>query len=282
MTLAFFANPQYLVKKQKINTRYGNLLLTRCNLYVILTTHLHERNGILKMANNKSVKIRGFMKMTLLDFPGRVACTVFTGGCNLRCPFCHNADLVKAIGGEDMYDEVMTYLDRRKGIIDGVCISGGEPLLQPHIKDFICEIKSMGYAVKLDTNGSLPEKLKEILNCGIVDYVAMDVKSSPGGYPDATCSEYPFETFAQSMEILRRSGVDYEFRTTAVKGIHTMEDFDDLAQVIKPGEKYFIQRFADSGNLIDQSKPMQAFTPEETQCILQKFTSKNIKASLRG
>ncbi|MBR5527832.1 MAG: anaerobic ribonucleoside-triphosphate reductase activating protein [Clostridia bacterium] len=226
--------------------------------------------------------IRGFMKMTLLDFPGKVACTVFTGGCNLRCPFCHNADIVKNPAGQNLYDEVMEYLSLRRGILEGVCISGGEPLLQPHIGEFMAEIRSMGYSIKLDTNGTLPEKLKSILEEGLCDYVAMDIKSSPQRYEKATNSEIPFEVFEKSMEVIRAFGIDHEFRTTAVKGIHTPDDFRDIAKLLLPDEKYFVQRFVDSGNLISKDPAMQAFSPEEMQNILEILSQKLSRAKLRG
>ena len=125
------------------------------------------------------MKIFGFQKMTLLDFPGRVACTVFTGGCNFRCPFCHNASLVTHIDGEEITtEEILSYLNKRKGLLDGVCVTGGEPLLQTDLADFLRAVKEMDYAIKLDTNGAYPEKLKALLEENLVDYVAMDIKNS--------------------------------------------------------------------------------------------------------
>ena len=130
--------------------------------------------------------INGFQKLTLLDYPGKVACTIFTAGCNLRCPFCHNASLVTHIDSETTFstEEVLDYLKKRQGSLEGVCITGGEPLLQPDIKEFISEIKNLGYSVKLDTNGTFPEKLKELVNEGLVDYVAMDIKNSKAKYEE--------------------------------------------------------------------------------------------------
>ena len=128
------------------------------------------------------MNIQGYQKLTLLDYPGKVACTVFTGGCNLRCPFCHNGDLVShPMGYPNACDEVADYLARRRGLLDGVCVTGGEPLLQPDLKEFLKQLKAWGYPVKLDTNGTLPLRLREILKTGLVDYVAMDIKSSPAG-----------------------------------------------------------------------------------------------------
>ncbi len=227
------------------------------------------------------MNIQGFQKMTLLDFPGRVACTVFTGGCNLRCPFCHNGGLVRTpFASSNLEDEVLTYLARRKGLIDGVCITGGEPLLQPDLEDFIRKIKEMGYLVKLDTNGSLPKRLGALLATGLIDYVAMDIKSSPEGYEAATgCSVDP-AVYAESVDLIRQSGIAREFRTTAVKGIHTAEDFAAIGEWLAGEERYFIQCFVDSGNLLGGS--CAAFDGEETEMLLQAVRPYIPGATVRG
>ena len=158
--------------------------------------------------------IHGLQKLTLLDFPGRTACTVFTGGCNLRCPFCHNAGLVRTpLAGPNLTDEVLGYLAKRKGILDGVCVTGGEPLLQPDLEDFLRSVKAMGYAVKLDTNGMLPGRLAGVLATKLVDYVAMDIKSSPDGYAAATGTDADVSAVTDSLSILRASGIPFELRT---------------------------------------------------------------------
>lgn len=200
------------------------------------------------------MRISGFQKMTLLDFPGRVAATVFTFGCNLRCPFCHNASLV--VGKNDVTfteDEILTYLNKRQGLLDGVCITGGEPLLQPGIADFIKKIKDLGYAVKLDTNGCYPEKLKELVNAGLVDYVAMDLKNCFEKYA-VTVGIENFDTapIKESVNFLIASGIDFEFRTTIVKELHTVEDIKILSNEIKGAKKYFLQNFVDSGDIIGE------------------------------
>ncbi|MBQ5910816.1 MAG: anaerobic ribonucleoside-triphosphate reductase activating protein [Clostridia bacterium] len=200
------------------------------------------------------MRISGFQKMTLLDFPGRVAATVFTFGCNLRCPFCHNASLV--VGKNDVTfteDEILTYLNKRQGLLDGVCITGGEPLLQPGIADFIKKIKDLGYAVKLDTNGCYPEKLKELVNAGLVDYVAMDLKNCFEKYA-VTVGIENFDTapIKESVNFLIASGIDFEFRTTIVKELHTVEDIKTLSNEIKGAKKYFLQNFVDSGDIIGE------------------------------
>ena len=152
------------------------------------------------------MKIHGFMKMTLLDFPGKVACTVFTGGCNLRCPFCHNASLVTDIDGETEIkaDDIIDFLSKRKGLLDGVAITGGEPLLQADIKQFISKIKSLGFSVKLDTNGSYPDKLKDLVNSGLIDYVAMDVKNSLSKYSETVdINDFDYQKVKESIDFLK-------------------------------------------------------------------------------
>ena len=226
------------------------------------------------------MNIQGFQKLTLLDFPGKVACTVFTGGCNLRCPFCHNASLVlEPTIYSDATQDVLNYLSGRKGIIDGVCITGGEPLLQPDLADFISKIKDMGFAVKLDTNGSMPDRLQQIIDTGLIDYIAMDIKSSPEGYALATGVEGATDNYIKSVDIIRQSGIEHEFRTTAVKGIHSPADFDKIGQWLAGCKHYYIQRFVDSGNLIEGG---EAFDENEMRNLLSTVKNYIPEAQLRG
>lgn len=199
------------------------------------------------------MNIQGLQKMTLLDYPGKIAATVFTDGCNFRCPFCHNASLVlnsgnaQGIAEEDFFN----FLAKRKGLLDGVCISGGEPLLQEDINEFISKIKSLGFLVKIDTNGSFPFKLKELVENGLVDYVAMDIKNSPAGYAKtAGTTGKILPKIKQSITYLIDGPVEYEFRTTVVKGFHTNEDFVKIGKWIQGAKRYFLQNFVDSGDLI--------------------------------
>lgn len=197
--------------------------------------------------------IHGFQKMTLLDFPGKVAATIFTAGCNLRCPFCHNAGLVTRMSEDDRIDEseIFAYLEKRRGILDGVCITGGEPTLQADLADFIRRVRSLGYAVKLDTNGTRPDVLAALLGEGLLDYVAMDVKNCPDRYAETVGLEgFDITPVQRSMELLLGGTVDFEFRTTVADELHTPQDIGALAAWIAGAKHYFIQPFVDSGNLI--------------------------------
>lgn len=202
------------------------------------------------------MRIDGLQKMTLLDFPGRVACTIFTGGCNFRCPFCHNALLVTELSEKPDYtaEEIFDFLKKRVGLLDGVAITGGEPLMNSDMADFIREIRKMGFAIKLDTNGSFPERLKSIVGEGLVDYVAMDLKNCREKYAETvgltSCDLHKIE---ESVEFLKSDAVDYEFRTTVVKEFHTVDDIRAAAKWIKGAKRYFLQGFVDSGNLICDS-----------------------------
>lgn len=226
------------------------------------------------------MNIQGYQKLTLLDFPGKVACTLFTGGCNLRCPFCHNAGLVlEPHESQNMEDEVLDYLSKRKGLLDGVCITGGEPLLQPDLIEFMQKVKSLGLLIKLDTNGSMPSKLRTLLESGLVDYVAMDIKSSKQGYPLAIGCDMDFSLFEESINLLKSSKIPHEFRTTAVKGIHTKDDFLQIARLIGD-QPYFIQRFVDSGNLLGEG--CSAFSEGEGEELLNIVKEHTPAARLRG
>ena len=196
--------------------------------------------------------IKGLQKLTLLDYPGKMACTVFTAGCNFRCPFCHNASLVTDIDNERISEEeFFSFLQKRQGIIEGVCVTGGEPTLQPGLKDFLKKIKDMGYSVKLDTNGYRPEILKDVVQSGLVDYVAMDIKNSREKYA-LTCGleSMDMTKINESVEFLMSGVVDYEFRTTIVKELHNEDDIQDIVSWIGGAKKYYLQGFSDSGDLI--------------------------------
>lgn len=197
--------------------------------------------------------ITGLQKLTLLDFPERIACTVFISGCNLRCPFCHNASLVVTNSQETHIseDELISFLQSRRGLLDGVCITGGEPTIYgDELKALIQKIRGLGFAVKLDTNGTNPSLLAELINEGLLDYVAMDIKNSPENYTK-TCGGIDVLAKVQaSVKILMNSDVEFEFRTTVCHPLHTTEDIRQIGAWLKGTPKYFIQQFVDSGNLI--------------------------------
>ena len=208
--------------------------------------------------------ISGFQKLTLLDFPGHTACTLFTNGCNMRCPFCHNTPLVTGAATEIFSeDEIFSFLRKRQGLLDGVAITGGEPLMQKDIKEFITEIKNLGFCVKLDTNGSLPEKLRELIDCSLVDYIAMDIKNSFDKYSLACGREVNIDDIKKSIEIIKSSGIDHEYRTTVVRELHTEEDIISIARMLGGDEKYYLQCFKDSGDIL--SRGMSA--PDEKMLI---------------
>lgn len=195
----------------------------------------------------------GFQRLTLLDYPGKVACTLFTSGCNLRCPFCHNASLVTHIDNTNIYkeEEILSYLKKRQGILEGVCISGGEPLLHAEIEDFICKVKALGYSVKLDTNGFFPDKLISLVNKGLIDYVAVDFKNCYEKYAlTAGVENLDIAPFMKTVEFLLSGAIDYEFRTTVVDGLHQTQDIVNIAKTISGAPRYFLQSFVDSGDLI--------------------------------
>ena len=220
------------------------------------------------------MNISGLQKMTLLDFPGKVACTVFLNGCNYRCPFCHNAELLDGnteplMSGE----EFLSFLKKRQGLLDGVCISGGEPTLAAGLKELMARIKAMGFAVKLDTNGSRPAVLKELVEAGLVDYVAMDIKNCPARYAESCgLQKVDLAAIEESVRFLMRGKVDFEFRTTVVRELHTPQDLVALGQWLtelsggKPVQKLFLQPFVDRDTVAFSG----LHAPEKAQ--LQEFT----------
>lgn len=217
--------------------------------------------------------IGGFQKLTLLDFPGKVACILFTPGCNFRCPFCHNGGLVSHVDPSAFLTvgEVLSYLKKRVGLLDGIVVTGGEPLLQQGIEEFLSQVKSMGYAVKLDTNGTFPDRLKAIVEAGLVDYVAMDIKNSPEKYPlTAGCESVSTEAISESIRYLLSGKVEYEFRTTVTAELHTPKDIAAIARQIRGAKRYFLQNFKDSGDLVGVgNSPVPAETLAEMQKAAQ-------------
>ena len=212
------------------------------------------------------MKIKGMQKLTLLDYPDRTACTVFLGGCDFRCPFCHNMDIVDDRYPDDFIDEgyLFDYLKKRKGLLDGVCITGGEPLMTPDVIPLMRKIKAIGYDIKLDTNGSYPERLREILDEGLADYIAVDIKNSPEKYArTAGCPEPLVEKVRRTVEILKNGSVEYEFRTTVMKPYHEVSDFEEIGKWIEGAKKFYIQLFADHDNVPERSLS----TPEKAEVL---------------
>lgn len=233
--------------------------------------------------------IAGLNKTTLLDYPGRVAATVFAGGCNFRCPFCHNAGLVLTPSSAETYSEedVFSFLSKRKNVLQGVCITGGEPTLQADLPEFIAKIKKLGYAVKLDTNGYKPEVLRDLLAAGLLDYVAMDIKNCLSKYEFTTGVESDVEKIKASVELLKSSGIDYEFRTTVVKEFHSREDLLQIGQWIKGCPKYYLQQFVESDNIIGMQgqREFHAYEKEEMELFaahVQTVVGDKCRVQLRG
>lgn len=227
--------------------------------------------------------VNGFQKLTLLDFPERVACIVFTAGCNFRCPFCHNASLVTHIDGAAAVDmsEILSYLEKRRGLLDGVVITGGEPLLQSGLEEFIAQVRSFGYAVKLDTNGSFPERLEALVEKGLVDYVAMDIKNSPQKYAQtAGLPKLCLTPIERSVELLLKGKVAYEFRTTVTDELHDVSDIQDIAKWIAGASVYYLQNFVNSGDIIGEN--LQPVCEKKLASLLETALSCGLNAKIRG
>ena len=228
------------------------------------------------------MRIGGLQKVSLLDFPGKIAATVFLPGCNMRCPFCHNAPLVLPEQQLDLgltEEELYEFLQTRQGKLDGVCVTGGEPTLHRELPDLLRKIKAMGFRIKLDTNGTNPEMLSALLSQEILDYVAMDIKNSPEKYP-ITCGGDHLEAVKESVALLMNRGVEYEFRTTVVRQLHTPEDMEKIGVWLSGAKRYYIQQFVDSGNLIGEG--LSALSPSEMEILRQSALPYIPTTALRG
>ena len=229
------------------------------------------------------MKLAGLQKLTLLDFPGHVACTVFTAGCNLRCPFCHNSELVLPERKPELMDEedFFSFLKKRQGILEGVCVTGGEPLLQKDIAPFLRRIKELGFAVKLDTNGCFPKVLRALVAEGLVDFVAMDIKNSPHRYGQtAGIPDFDLSPIRESVDFLLSGVVDYEFRTTVAAQLHDKSCFEDIARWIAGAKRYALQEFKDSGDILTGG--LTPCTPEQMEEFLSILKPRISGAFLRG
>lgn len=202
------------------------------------------------------MKIIGFQKTTLLDFPGKVAATIFTPGCNFRCPYCQNGDILTP--GEEIEpfteEEVFSTLEKRKGVLDGVCITGGECTLQKDLPEFIKKVRTLGLLVKLDTNGTNPKMIKDLLDEKLLDYIAMDIKQCKEKYNDvAVMKNFKIEDIEESVSLIINSGIDYEFRTTVASNLMSTEDFEKIGQWIRGAKAYYLQQYKESAFVLDKS-----------------------------
>lgn len=227
------------------------------------------------------MKISGFQKLTLLDFPTKCACIIFTQGCNFRCPYCQNSGL---IGHENDYlideEEIFSYLKKRKGLLDGIVISGGEPTVQKDLVEFIKKVKEIGYLVKLDTNGSNPTMLKELVDNNLVDYVAMDVKNTFKDYSKVTDCPVKTDNLKKSIDILANSNVEHEFRTTIIKNIHTIDRILDICDYVYKKGHVYLQNFEQSENVL--GKDLESFTNDELIEIEKLVQKKYPLVKVRG
>lgn len=250
--------------------------MTFGTIYAIVYLHRRNRKGIV-------MDFAGMQSLTLLDYPGKVACILFVRGCNLRCPFCHNASLV-CENPENAFPEekVLAYLKKRQGILEGVVISGGEPLLYPDLLPFLHKVRELGYAIKIDTNGTNPQRLKEIVLEGLADYIAMDIKNSPALYGKTTgVANLDLSAIEESKSFLLSGAVDYEFRTTVVAGLHTPESIAECTRWIRGAKRYFLQCFKDSGNLLAPEN-LNPFSEEHMNKLLAIAKRDIPAAALRG
>jgi len=227
--------------------------------------------------------ISGMQKLTLLDYPSKTACLLFTQGCNFRCPFCHNSELLDNCNKNELVneDEIFKYLKKRQGILDGVCISGGEPLLQKDIEEFIQKIKDMGFQVKLDTNGSNPKALQNLIDKKLIDYIAMDIKDDFISYEKAAgIKKINIDNIKKSIEIVESSNIEYEFRTTIVKEIHDYNHLEKICEYIGPKAKYYIQNYRDCDTIL--SKGLTGFSEFEINEMLEKLKVTYPNVMIRG
>ena len=227
------------------------------------------------------MKIFGIEKFSMVDWDGKIVCTLFASGCNFRCPFCHNSSLALADGNELSLDDIFSFLEKRKGVLDGVCISGGEPTLHPDLEDFVKKIKDMGYKVKLDTNGTNPKAVQSLVEKKLVDYVAMDIKNSPHKYATtAGVQSIALDSILQTISIVKKSGVPHEFRTTIIKEFHTEDDMIYIADLVDGCDRYVLQKYVDRDDCISHG-----FAPIDKDTAtkwLAHYNDKCKTTSLRG
>jgi pyruvate formate lyase activating enzyme len=226
--------------------------------------------------------IGGFQRFSLIDFPGKICAIVFTQGCNFRCPYCHNPELVDTTlpaAGTVSDQEVISFLERRKGKLDAVTITGGEPLMHLDLEDFLSRVRAPGYLIKLDTNGSFPRRLEGILQSGSVDYLAMDIKATPEKYRSVIRKEIDISKILESITLIKNSGLDHEFRTTVVRPFFEREDFLELGRLAENCKLYALQRFVPSKTLDKEYLGRETYSDEELdnfKAIMETFVQKCI------
>ena len=227
--------------------------------------------------------IGGFQKLTLIDYPGKLATTVFTVGCNFRCPFCHNPELVnlRLVHNEESEKNFFAFLKKRRDKLEGVCITGGEPLIQPDIVEFIEKIKKLGFLVKLDTNGARPDVLKKIIDARLVNYIAMDIKNQLRNYRKTARTKVDKDRIKLSVDLIRHSRIPYEFRTTAVPGLHTEKDFEEIAKWLKGARAYYIQEYREGKILSPLLKKKTKGKTLNLEKIKKKIEKKFGKVGIR-
>ncbi len=230
------------------------------------------------------MNIAGLQKLTLLDFPGHTAATVFTPGCNLRCPFCHNVDLV--VGNSfplTSLDDFWAFLDKRHGLLDGVCITGGEPLLQPDLATFCAQIREREFKVKLDTNGSFPTRLRKLIQAQVIDYVALDVKNAPDRYAETVgVPSCDVSAVRESIEVLLEGKIGYEMRTTVVRELHDEEGLVRLARWIEGTQAWFLQNFEDGDGVLEGAGRFHPWDPDSLRALMPRLRAIVPSAQLRG
>lgn len=238
------------------------------------------------------MRIGGLQKLTLLDFPGKTAATVFTPGCNFRCPFCHNGDLVRgnAANGADAglpaaveLEDFFAFLAKRQGLLDGVCLTGGEPLLQPGVEEFCARARELGFAVKLDTNGSFPDRLRALVEAGLVDFVAMDVKNAPARYAETVgVPGFDLVPVQATLDYLRAGAVPYELRTTVVRELHTADNLRALAAWIEGAHAWYLQSFIDADSVLAGPGRFHPWDPDNLRALLPELRAHVPGVELRG
>ena len=229
------------------------------------------------------MKIGGIQKTSLLDYPDKISAIIWTVGCNFRCPFCYNKDIVEGKTEIISEEEVLSFLKKRKGLLEGLVITGGEPLLHDDITDFLEKVKKLGYPVKIDTNGSFPDKLKELIDKKLVDYISMDVKAPKNKYTQLTGKKIDIKKIQKSIKLIQNSEVDYEFKTTFVPTLLTKEDIIKIGEWLKGSKKYFLQQFKNDASLISQQlKKASPYPKEEILDVLEKIKPFFQECHIRG